>query len=182
MTPKVLLDNKLFELIINRLCYQLIENHDDFINTVIIGIQPRGRVLSELIYKRLKEIFPEVALQYGVLVITFFRDDFRRREDPLLANTTKIDFLIEGKRVILVDDVLFTGRTIRSAFDALLAFGRPDAIELLVLIERRFSLQVPVDPKYVGKSVDSIASQRVLVKWKTNGEPDKVILHTSTDE
>ena len=84
--------------------------------------------------------------------------------------------------MILVDDVLFTGRTIRSAFDALLAFGRPDAIELLVLIERRFSLQVPVNPKYVGKSVDSIASQRVLVKWKIDGEPDKVILHTSTDE
>ncbi|MEJ6680669.1 MAG: bifunctional pyr operon transcriptional regulator/uracil phosphoribosyltransferase PyrR [Flavobacteriales bacterium] len=182
MKPKILLDKKLFELIINRLCYELIENHDDFINTVIIGIQPRGVVLAELIYRRLKKIAPKIALQYGALDITFFRDDFRRREDPVLANTTKIDFLIEGKRVILVDDVLFTGRTIRSAFDALLAFGRPDAIELLVLIERRFSLQVPVNPKYVGKSVDSIASQRVLVKWKIDGEPDKVILHTSTDE
>lgn len=139
-------------------------------------------MLAELIYRRLKKIAPKIALQYGALDITFFRDDFRRREDPVLANTTKIDFLIEGKRVILVDDVLFTGRTIRSAFDALLAFGRPDAIELLVLIERRFSLQVPVNPKYVGKSVDSIASQRVLVKWKIDGEPDKVILHTSTDE
>ncbi len=182
MTPKVLLDKKLFELIINRLCYQLIENHDDFSNTVLIGIQPRGVILADLIFKRLKEISPKIALQFGALDITFFRDDFRRREDPVLANSTKIDFLIEDKKVILVDDVLFTGRTIRSAFDALLAFGRPDSIELLVLIERRFSLQVPVRPEYIGKSVDSIASQRVLVKWKSNGEPDKVILHTSIDE
>ncbi len=182
MRPKTLLDKELFNLIVNRLCYELIENHDDFDNTALIGIQPRGVILAKEIYSRLKEIDPKNKLLYGELDITFYRDDFRRREDPVLANATKIDFLIEEKKVILVDDVLFTGRTIRSAFDALLAFGRPEVIELLVLIERRFSKQVPVDPLYIGKSVDSIASQRVLVKWLQDGVPDKVLLHTSEDE
>ncbi len=182
MKPQTLLDNTLFNLVLNRLCFELIEQHDDFKNTVIIGIQPRGVLFARQIIKRLNEIDPKLNLEYGELDITFYRDDFRRREGHLMANMTKIDFLIEGKKVVLVDDVLFTGRTIRSAFDALLAFGRPETIELLVLIERRFSKQVPVDAFYIGKSVDSIASQRVLVKWKENGAPDKVILHNSDND
>ena len=182
MKPQILLDKKLFDLVLNRLCYELIEQHDDFKNTAIIGIQPRGVLLARQIIKRLKEISPKCNLEYGELDITFYRDDFRRREGHLMANMTKIDFLIEGKEVVLVDDVLFTGRTIRSAFDALLAFGRPETIELLVLIERRFSKQVPVDARYIGKSVDSIASQRVLVEWQRDGSPHKVLLHNSENE
>lgn len=182
MKPQILLDKTLFNLVLNRLCYELIEQHDDFENTVLIGIQPRGVLFARQIIKRLKEIAPKSHLEYGELDITFYRDDFRRREGHLMANMTKIDFLIEGKKVVLVDDVLFTGRTIRSAFDALLAFGRPETIELLVLIERRFSKQVPVDAFYIGKSIDSLASQRVLVKWMANGAPDKVILHNSDND
>ncbi len=181
MKPRILLDNQLFNITITRLCYQLIENHDDFSNTVLIGIQPRGVLLAEEIKKKLTEISPKIKVQAGLLDITFHRDDFRRRDEPVRANTTQIDFLIEDKKVVLIDDVLFTGRTIRSALDALLSFGRPKTIELLVLIERRFSKDVPVEPKYLGKSVDSIASQRVLVKWKKDGTPDKVILHTEDE-
>jgi len=181
MKPKVLLDNKLFNIIITRLCYQLIENHENFSDTVLIGIQPRGIYLAEKIKERLLEISPKLKVKTGYLDITFHRDDFRRRGAPVLANTTKIDFLIEDKKVVLIDDVLFTGRTIRSALDALLSFGRPKAVELLVLIERRFSKDLPVEPKYLGKSVDSIASQRVLVKWNSDGTPDKVLLHTENE-
>jgi pyrimidine operon attenuation protein/uracil phosphoribosyltransferase len=159
----------------------LIENHDDFSNTVLIGIQPRGVFLAEEIKKKLYEISPKLKIQTGHLDITFHRDDFRRRDEPVRANTTKIDFLIEDKKVVLIDDVLFTGRTIRSALDALLSFGRPKTVELLVLIERRFSKDVPIEPKYLGKSVDAIASQLVLVNWKKDGTPDKVILHTEDE-
>jgi len=182
MKPVTLLDHKLFDLTITRLCYQLIENHNDFSDTALVGIQPRGVYLARAIKNRLDSINPKNKLDYGELDITFFRDDFRRRDTPVLANTTKIDFLVENKSVVLIDDVLFSGRTIRSAFDAILAFGRPAKIELLVLIERRFSKQVPVSPLYIGKSVDSIASQKVLVQWKKNGTPDKVILHTDKNE
>ena len=113
---------------------------------------------------------------YSNLDITFFRDDFRRRETPIVPNSTKIDFIIEGKKVILVDDVLWTGRTIRAAMDAMMAFGRPEKVELLVLVDRRFSRHLPIEPDYIGIQVDSINSQKVAVSWKETDQEDKVVL------
>ena len=94
----------------------------------------------------------------GTLDITFFRDDFRRRETPLIPSVTNIDFSIENKNIVLVDDVLFTGRTIRSGLDALLSFGRPKGVELLVLVDRRFRRDLPIEANYVGKAVDTLLS------------------------
>jgi len=99
------------------------------------------------------------------LDITFFRDDFRRREEPLAANQTNINFLVEGKKVVFIDDVLYTGRSIRAGMDAINSFGRPQQIELLVLIDRRFSRELPIEPNYVGKTVDAIDTEKVLVVW-----------------
>ena len=124
MQNLILLDGQKFQITIQRLCHQLIENHNDFSNSVIIGIQPRGILLSERIAKELQKILPGLRILNGSLDITFFRDDFRRREDPLVPNSTRIDFIIEGKKVILIDDVLWTGRTIRAAIDAKNQLGK----------------------------------------------------------
>ena len=176
MQNLTLLDGKKFQITLQRLCRQLIENHDDFSGSVIIGIQPRGIYLAKRIADELRKILPEKKIIQGDLDITFYRDDFRRRESQLMPNQTKIDFIIEGKKVIMMDDVLWTGRTIRAAMDALQAFGRPDKVELLAFVDRRYSRHIPVSADYVGIEVDSIASQRVVVSWvETDGE-DKIVL------
>lgn len=181
MQNLTLLDGQKFQITIKRLCHQLIENHDDFSDSVILGIQPRGIYLANRIAYELQQILPQANILNGNLDITFFRDDFRRREAPLLPNATSIDFIIEGKKVILVDDVLWTGRTIRSAMDAMLAFGRPNKVELLVLVDRRFSRDLPIEPDYIGIRVDSINSQRVIVSWKETDQEDTIILLSDKD-
>ncbi len=181
MQPRLILNSKNFEITINRLCYQLIENHGDFSESAIIGLQPRGIYLADRIHKKLSLIFSDKKILSGNLDVTFFRDDFRRRESPLLPNATQIDFIVENKKIILVDDVLYTGRTIRAGLDAVLAFGRPSKVELLTLIDRRYSRHLPIEPNYVGKSVDAIDSENVKVKWKEIEGEDEVWLLTSKE-
>lgn len=177
MEKQVILNTKRVELTLKRLCYQLIETHNDFSNTVLIGLQPRGvNVLTRL--KEQLETILEKEVLCGTLDITFYRDDFRRREKPLIPSVTNIDFVIENKRVVLVDDVLYTGRTIRSGLDALLAFGRPKKVELLTLIDRRFTRDLPIQADYVGSSIDTLNSERVSVEWKEIEGQDKVVLYT----
>ena len=160
---KLILDSDTLDITISRLCQQLIENHGDFSNTVMIGLQPRGILLAEWMVQKLeKELLKPIPL--GFLDPTFFRDDFRRRDKPVQASESRINFPIEGKRVVLVDDVLFTGRTVRAALDALLAYGRPDKVELLVLIDRKYNRQLPICADYIGKSVNTPAFQKVLVE------------------
>ncbi len=175
---KLILDQQLLSITIDRLCYQLIENHNDFAETVLIGIQPNGVFLSQRIYKRLLLIDPKIKSKYGEMDISFFRDDFRRRE-MIVPSVTTIDFIVEGKRVVLMDDVLYTGRTIRAALDALLAFGRPASVELLVLIDRKFSRQLPIEADYIGKSIDTISSEKVKVQFLQPEGEDGVWLNTS---
>ena len=174
MKPKLILDSKHFEITINRLCHQLIENHNDFSQSALIGLQPRGVYLAQRIHKRLSEILKMKVPQFGSLDVTFYRDDFRQKE--LIPNRTHVDFIIEDKRVILVDDVLFTGRTIRAGLDAMLAFGRPKSVELMVLVDRRYSRHLPIQPDYVGKTIDSIASEKVKVEWRETDGGDRVWL------
>jgi pyrimidine operon attenuation protein/uracil phosphoribosyltransferase len=172
--PRILLQEKQFDITILRLCHQLIEVHGDFKNSVIIGLQPRGVLLAKRIQQVLQQIIKTKKINCGELDITFFRDDFRKKE--LIPNRTNIDFIIEDKNVVLVDDVLFTGRTIRAGLDAMLAFGRPKDVELLVLVDRRFSRHVPIQAKYVGITIDSIEKQNVKVDWKETDGKDKVTL------
>ncbi|MBW7935659.1 MAG: bifunctional pyr operon transcriptional regulator/uracil phosphoribosyltransferase PyrR [Flavobacteriales bacterium] len=173
-----MLDSRHLNITIDRLCYQLIENHHQFDHTVLIGVQPRGIFLSNRIHKRLCEILGRQDIKYGKLDITFFRDDFRRRDEPLIPSETDIDFIIEDKNVVLIDDVLYTGRTIRAALDAILAFGRPRNVELLVLVDRKFSRQLPVQADYIGDTVDAITSQIVKVQWAEQEGTDQVLLYT----
>lgn len=177
MGEKILFDHKELDLSLNRLCWQLIENHCGFENTVLIGMQPRGYFLAKRIQERLLELTSVKEISLGSLDITFFRDDFRRRDEPVVANQTDINFLVEGKNVIFIDDVLYTGRSIRAGMDAINSFGRPQQIELLVLIDRRFSRELPIEPNYVGKTVDAIDTEKVLVEWSnTNNKNDLVRL------
>ncbi|MGM5470412.1 bifunctional pyr operon transcriptional regulator/uracil phosphoribosyltransferase PyrR [Flavobacteriaceae bacterium LMO-SS05] len=179
MSQKVLLNSKEVNIILHRLACQLIENHNTFENTVLIGIQPRGKYLAIRLAQMLKENYKIKNLKLGLLDITFFRDDFRRSEKPLEANTTVIDFMVEDKNVVFIDDVLFTGRSIRAALTAIQSFGRPKDIELLTLIDRRFSRHLPIQPNYRGRQVDTINKEKVIVKWKENGGEDAVYLINS---
>lgn len=173
---KTILNDKQLSITLDRLCHQLIENHLDLQDTVLVGLQPRGIFLSDRINQKLKTLLPGVNVPYGKLDITFYRDDFNKGNSPHIPNQTDIAFSIENKKVVLIDDVLYTGRTIRSALDAMLDFGRPDKVELLVLIDRRFSRQLPIQPDYAGRTIDSIISQRVKVYWKENDGRDEVVL------
>ena len=174
MPRKKILNAKEISTILNRLSFQLIEEHHDFSNTVLIAIQPRGVLLANRLVEMLIKESDNIKL--GLLDITFYRDDFRRSEKVLKANETKLDFSIENKIVVLIDDVLFTGRSIRAALDSLQSYGRPKAVQLLNLIDRRFSRELPIQPDYCGIHVDSRLNQKVKVCWDENDGEDAVYL------
>lgn len=171
---KTLLTQQQVELTIKRLANQILENHVKPGNTVLIGIQPRGIFLSDRIVYEIKKETQGSDFAYGKMDITFYRDDIRN--ELHMPNQTDIPFSIEGKKVVLIDDVLYTGRTTRAALDALLAFGRPEKVELLVLIDRRFSRELPIQPDYKGRSIDSIITQKVKVFWQEKDGKDEVVL------
>lgn len=171
MQKRLLFDGRLLQFTISRLCQQLIENHGDFTNSVLMGLQPRGIFLADRIRKNLEQLLNKKIL-LGYLDTTFHRDDFRRRDSPIAAHETKVSFVIEGKNVILIDDVLFTGRSVRAALDAMVTFGRPAKVELLTLIDRMYSRDIPVEATYVGRRVNTVRSQRILVELKEQGMPE----------
>jgi len=178
MQNRLLLDSAHFDITVKRLCCQLIENHDNFSDSVIIGLQPRGVFLGRRIHDQLSNLLPGTSISFGELDVTFYRDDFRRRE-IISPSQTRLNFSIEDKKVILVDDVLFTGRTIRAGLDAMLDIGRPSKVELMVLVSRRYSRQLPIEPDYVGVQVDTISTEKVKVKWKESDGDDGVWLISS---
>ncbi|MFD1145274.1 bifunctional pyr operon transcriptional regulator/uracil phosphoribosyltransferase PyrR [Larkinella insperata] len=173
---RLILASPLLEIVISRLCQELIENHQDFTDTVVLGMQPRGIYFAKRIVAELNQTLQN-DIPLGSLDATFYRDDFRRRDLPLRPNTTNVPFLIEDKKVILVDDVIATGRMVRAALDAMTAFGRPRSVELLVLIDRRYNRDLPIKADYIGKRVNTLESQRVLVEWTEQGtETDRIWL------
>ena len=176
MSQKTVINSKEIHIILHRLACQLIEKHIDFSNTVLIGIQPRGVFFARRIINILKTDYHINAIQYGELDITFYRDDFRRRTEPLQANSTNMNVMVENKKVVFIDDVLFSGRSIRAALTAIQAFGRPSSIELMVLVDRRFSRNLPIQPDYKGIQVDAINAEKVKVSWMENDKIDTVSL------
>lgn len=170
---KSILNQQQIQLTVKRLAHQIAENHYPFTNSVVIGIQPRGIYLSNRIVEELRQHLQQ-DVPYGKLDITFYRDDIRK--ELHVPNQTDITFSIEGKKVVLIDDVLYTGRTIRAALDALMDFGRPEKVELAVLVDRRYSRELPIQPDYTGRAIDSIVSQKVKVTWREKGEKDEVQL------
>ena len=176
MSQKKILNSTEIHIILHRLACQLIENHNDFSNTVLIGLQPRGVFLANRLTTILKNDYGIEDVNSGTLDITFYRDDFRRREEPLEANSTQINFTIEGKKIVFIDDVLYSGRSIRAGLSAIQSFGRPSKIELLVLIDRRYSRDLPIQPDYLGRQIDVINNEKVVVNWEEKDGKDAIYL------
>ena len=170
MKKKIILNDDQLDTTLDRLACQLTENHEDFKETILVGLQPRGKSLCEKLVNILRYKYNINSVNHGFLDITFFRDDFRRNKDILLPNKTDFKLLVENKKVVFIDDVLYTGRTIRAALTAIESFGRPKTIELLILVDRRFSRELPIQPDYKGIQVDVYENQKVNVKW--NDETD----------
>jgi pyrimidine operon attenuation protein/uracil phosphoribosyltransferase len=171
---KSILSEQQLSITIRRLAQQILENHLNVSDSVFLGIQPRGIFVSDRLVEEIRQQVGQTPIQYGKLDITFYRDDIRKALH--VANQTDIPFTLENKNVVLIDDVLYTGRTIRAGLDALLSFGRPAKVELCVLIDRRFSRQLPIQADYIGRSIDSIISQKVKVYWKEKDGRDEVVI------
>ena len=173
---KTLFTHEQLTITIQRLAHQLVEQIEAFDGVVIIGIQPRGIHLSDRVVQAIQAIVPGQKIQYGQLDTTFYRDDVHQNNSIHIPSATSIDYNLEGKQIILIDDVLHTGRTIRAAMDALIDFGRPKHVSLMVLIDRRFSRELPIQPDFVGQSVDTMYSQKVKVQWDEHNQDHKVLL------
>jgi pyrimidine operon attenuation protein / uracil phosphoribosyltransferase len=172
---RILLQSAHFDLVINRLCQQLIETYDDFSNTCFVAIQPRGTFLADRIVAQLSQDIDNQSIDYGKLDITFYRDDFKRSK-PQQPLANEMNFLVEGKRVILIDDVLYTGRTVQAALTALNHYGRPESVELLALVDRRFNRHLPIQSDYIGITIDVLDEEYVKVEWKATTGADSVVL------
>jgi len=181
MKKRAILDSKQIDISMHRLALQLLEEHGDFSNTAIVGLQPRGIGLARMIHELVCKKSGNPEIKFGELDSTFYRDDFRRTSKPLIPNSIELSFSVENRNIVLIDDVLYTGRSVRSALNALTDFGRPMKTELLVLIDRKYNRELPIQPDYIGESVDTRANDRVLVEldqeepkvWIITQEPEK---------
>lgn len=173
---KVLLSPQRFALTIERLCHQLIEDWGDFADTCIVGIQPRGVALSNRLVQRLQVLTGNTQIPYGKLDVTFYRDDFRMHHTPLSPYPNDMNFVVADKNVLLIDDVLYTGRTIQAALSALQHYGRPRAVELVALVDRRFNRHLPIQADYIGMVVDAMDEAYVKVRWQETHGADEILL------
>jgi pyrimidine operon attenuation protein/uracil phosphoribosyltransferase len=185
---RILLDGEQVARTLSRIAHEIIERNDDLESVALVGIHTRGVPLAQ----RLRRLVAErsgAELELGQLDITFHRDDVHvrsgsapRRAQPVVRDT-KLEFELEGRTVILVDDVLYTGRTIRAAIDALIEYGRPDRVQLAVLADRGHR-ELPIRPDYVGKNLPTARGDRVQVELNEIDEVDRVVLITegSSDE
>ncbi len=172
---KRLLSDERFRLTLERLCHQILEDWEDFADACLVGIQPRGVLLADRIYRHLCYLTHRTDILYGRLDITFYRDDFRMRDTPLTPYPNEMNFLISNKKVLLVDDVLYTGRTIQAALAALQHYGRPERIELMTLVDRRFNRHLPIQADYVGVVVDALDEAYVKVHWQEVHGRDEIL-------
>lgn len=163
----IILNHEEIQVTIQRLAHQLVENHSDFSNSAILGLQPRGVVLAKRIRDEVKKILNLDHILYGDLDATFYRDDFRRGDKPILPNAVNINFDIQDKSIILIDDVLYTGRSVSAALSALNAYGRPENVELMAFIDRKYNREIPIAADYFGKEVDTRGNnETVVVEWE----------------
>jgi pyrimidine operon attenuation protein/uracil phosphoribosyltransferase len=177
---RVLLDGEQVARTLSRIAHEIIERNDDLDSVALVGIHTRGVPLAQRL-RRLIEERSGVELELGQLDITFHRDDVHvrsgsapRRAQPVVRDT-RLEFELEGRTVILVDDVLYTGRTIRAAIDALIEYGRPDRVQLAVLADRGHR-ELPIRPDYVGKNLPTARDDRVQVELNEIDEIDRVVL------
>ncbi len=174
---KKILDKKDIERIIARMSHEIIEKNKGVGSICLVGIQKRGVHIAVRIARKLKEI-EGVDVPVGMLDIALYRDDINVRKDQPLVRRTEVPCQISNKNVVLVDDVLFTGRSIRAAMDALMDFGRPATIQLAVLVDRGHR-ELPIKADFVGKNIPTLLSETVNVQLEEDGMADKVCLNES---
>jgi pyrimidine operon attenuation protein / uracil phosphoribosyltransferase len=173
---KVLLSPQRFELTIERICHQLIEDWGDFSDVCFVGIQLGGVPLGNRIVERLKVLTGNEQILYGKLDITFYRDDFRLNNKQLAPHPNEMNFTVADRNVLLIDDVLYTGRTIQAALSALQHYGRPKTVELITLVDRRFNRHLPIQADYTGMVVDALDEAYVKVRWQEIHGTDEILL------
>jgi pyrimidine operon attenuation protein/uracil phosphoribosyltransferase len=172
--PKLLLDHNDIKRIIQRIAHEIIEKNKGTENLCLVGIQKGGVILAKRLASQI-ELIESGRIEVGILDITFYRDDLNTKEEQPVVKRTEIPGSINNKTVVLVDDVLFTGRSIRAAMDALIDFGRPAYIQLAVLIDRGHR-ELPIRADYVGKNIPTSFNDRIEVFLEEDGKKDKVIL------
>jgi pyrimidine operon attenuation protein / uracil phosphoribosyltransferase len=177
---RVIVSEARFALALERICAQLVERYDDFEGTCIIGIQDRGAIFSDRIVTLL-EGRGITKFDYGKIDISFHRDDYRRRDRMIAPSETHMEFIIEDKKVLLIDDVLYTGRSVHAAISALQQFGRPSRIELLSLVDRRFNRHFPIKSDFTGVTVDAIDEAYVKVEWQHIDGKDQIKLFSKKE-
>jgi pyrimidine operon attenuation protein/uracil phosphoribosyltransferase len=170
-----LLDEAGLQRTLRRIAHEIVEHHPEPQQLALVGIYTRGVVVAERLRELIDE-FADVEVPTGALDISFYRDDVRIHPHPVVK-ATRLDFPIDGRSVVLVDDVLFTGRTIRSAIDALFDFGRPERVQLAVLVDRGHR-ELPIRPDYVGKNLPTARSERVNVQLTEVDGVDRIVLQT----
>ena len=180
MTKSKIIDSESFRRTVNRLSHEVVERNKGTENLVIVGIRTRGEHLALRLAKKIEEIEGK-SVQVGILDITLYRDDLRGRLDQPQLKSTEILFDITGKVVVLVDDVLFTGRTIRSALNALTDLGRPALIELLVLVDRGHR-ELPIKADFIGKSIPTSLREEIKVMMTEVDGEDSVFLQNAEDD
>jgi pyrimidine operon attenuation protein/uracil phosphoribosyltransferase len=168
------MDSRKIKRAFQRISTEIIERNRDLNNLVIIGIRTRGVYLARRIAKMIKEM-EEIEIPLGILDTTLYRDDFSDLDEQHVVKKTEIDFSIADKDVLLVDDVLFTGRTIRAALDSLIDLGRPKTIQLLVFIDRGHR-ELPIRADYVGKFLPTSRREKVKVQLKEIDDKDEVLI------
>jgi pyrimidine operon attenuation protein/uracil phosphoribosyltransferase len=183
---KVVLDADGLRRTLSRIAHEIIEGNPDLPRAALVGIQTRGVPLAQRLRRLVEERVGE-APAIGAVDITFYRDDVHvrggdapRHPQPVVRSTT-LDFPLEGKTVVLVDDVLYTGRTIRAAIEALFDYGRPDRIQLAVLVDRGHR-ELPIRPDYVGKNLPTSRTERIQVQLVEVDEIDQVLLVPAPEE
>ena len=169
-----ILDKDTIDKALKRMAHEIIENSETMSDTVLIGIKNRGAHISEKLADKIKEISGDRP-PVGALDITLYRDDLTQAHEQPVVHSTEINFNIENKRVIIVDDVLFTGRTIRCALDALIDFGRPKLIQLAVLVDRGHR-ELPIRADYVGKNIPTAVNEVVEVRLSESDGKDEVMI------
>jgi len=166
---------------LTRMSHEILEKNKGASNLAIVGIRTRGVTLAERVRKKINKI-EGIEVNFGVLDITLYRDDLASGKRNPIIEKTNISFPLDGKQVVLIDDVLFTGRTIRAAIDALIDFGRPASVQLGVLIDRGHR-ELPIRPDYVGKNIPTSKTNRVQVLMREDDGMDEVrVIDSSTPD
>ena len=176
--PKVIMDGDSMNRTIKRIAHEIVEKDSDFNNLVLVGIKRRGIYLAERIKDNIKT-FENVDIAIDSIDITFYRDDLTKKSEQPVINDIKFTNDIKGKRLVLVDDVIYTGRTVRAALDAILESDRPSSIELAVLIDRGHR-ELPIRPDYIGKNIPTSKDEHINVCVKEIDNEDCVYLNKNS--